>query len=346
MRGPRSERRFGLSLFAVLDAFGHAHHIAHRDAAAFARQPIAAARAAHAFEDAGAHQLLHHLFQIALRHALARGDFLGLHRLGPRVEGDVDHRFQRQQGFAGEFQHVRQSLHVMPVEPKPPAPRAVCGNSAISTSSACSWRAITIWAILLPRVMRKGLVAVIDQDRLDLAAIVAVDGAGRIEHSDAVVERQARTRPHLRLVANGQFDGDAAGDGGARTGHQFEFDFVGGEQIEARGAFSGISGKGQIVRMRQALNFYSHISPTFFFPSKRGRGKAQRGNVALANPCPPSGCVGNVPCKEEKMQIDLAKSRYSCRFAFQRFCDARGQPGAHFGFVQSGQSSVSCAVMR
>ena len=102
MRRPRSERGRICFFLVVLDAFGHPHHIAHRNAAAFPRQPIAAARAAHAFEDAGAHQLLHHLFQIALRHALAGGDFLGLHRLGPGIEGDVDHRFQRQQGLAGQ----------------------------------------------------------------------------------------------------------------------------------------------------------------------------------------------------------------------------------------------------
>jgi hypothetical protein len=89
----------------VVDAFGHAHHIAHRNAPALLGEAIAAARPAHAFENAGAHQLLHDLFEITLRHALARGDLLRLHRLGPRIERDVDHRFERKQSFAGEFEH-------------------------------------------------------------------------------------------------------------------------------------------------------------------------------------------------------------------------------------------------
>src|SRR4029077_17551057 len=56
--------------FLVLEAFGDAHHIADRDAAELLRQAIAAARSAHAFEHARAHQLLHDLLEIALRHAL------------------------------------------------------------------------------------------------------------------------------------------------------------------------------------------------------------------------------------------------------------------------------------
>ena len=91
----------GRVLFLViLDAFGDAHDITHRNAAAFARQAVAAARSTHAFQNAGAHKLLHHLFQIALRHALPGGDLLGLYRFGPGIEGDVDHRLQRQKRLA------------------------------------------------------------------------------------------------------------------------------------------------------------------------------------------------------------------------------------------------------
>src|SRR5215469_11245102 len=44
-------------LFAFVQAHGDAHDIAHTDAPAFARQPVAAARAAHTLEDTGAHEL-------------------------------------------------------------------------------------------------------------------------------------------------------------------------------------------------------------------------------------------------------------------------------------------------
>ena len=54
-------------------------------------------------------------------------------------------------------------------------------------------------------------VAVIDEDHLDLAAIVGIDRARRIEHRHAVLGREPRTRPDLRLVALGQRDGEAGG---------------------------------------------------------------------------------------------------------------------------------------
>jgi len=69
------------------------------------REAISAARSAHAFQDSGVHELLHHLFQIALRDALARGDFLGLDRFGARIERDVDHRLEGKQGFSRELEH-------------------------------------------------------------------------------------------------------------------------------------------------------------------------------------------------------------------------------------------------
>ena len=34
-----------------------------------------------------------------------------------------------------------------------------------------------------------------------LAAVVGVDGAGRVEHRDALLQRQAAAGPHLRLIA-------------------------------------------------------------------------------------------------------------------------------------------------
>ena len=44
-------------------------------------------------------------------------------------------------------------------------------------------------------------VAMIDQDRFDFAAIIAVDGARRVQTSDTVIEREAGARTHLRFVS-------------------------------------------------------------------------------------------------------------------------------------------------
>ena len=52
----------------------------------------------------------------------------------------------------------------------------------------------------------KRRIAVIDQDHADLAAIVRIDRAGRIEHGDAMSGREARARPHLGLKARRQRD--------------------------------------------------------------------------------------------------------------------------------------------
>ncbi len=157
-RRPSSEPPSKL-FFRIVEAYRDPHHIADPDAPPLARQAIAAARAAHALQDARAHQLLHHLFQIALRHALAGGDLLGLHRFGPRVVGDVDHRLERQQCLARKSNHPRRSpcSTVRPVEPKPAVPRAVELRAVVSLHSTRACAATTSCAIFMPRVIVKGV---------------------------------------------------------------------------------------------------------------------------------------------------------------------------------------------
>ena len=90
----------------LLDAAHHADHVADADPAPLPRQAVAAARSAHAAQDAGADQLLHDLFQIAPGQIQAAGDVLTLHRFGAAVIGDVGHRLQ------GEHQLLRWPQHV------------------------------------------------------------------------------------------------------------------------------------------------------------------------------------------------------------------------------------------
>src|SRR5215217_615810 len=54
---------------------------------------------------------------------------------------------------------------------------------------------------------REGQLAVIDQQDLELAAVIRVDRAGCVEHRDAMLCRQPGARPDLSLVALGQGDG-------------------------------------------------------------------------------------------------------------------------------------------
>src|SRR5580700_713416 len=68
----------------------------------------------------------------------------------------------------------------------------------------------------------KARVAQIDQDHLDLASVIAVDRTWRVEHGNAVIEREARSRAHLRFHAFGQRDRDAARDRDAH--HRCKFD--------------------------------------------------------------------------------------------------------------------------
>ena len=64
--------------------------------------------------------------------------------------------------------------------------------------------AMTICAIRSPRAMTKSSVPMIDQRHLDLTAIIPVDGAGCVENRDAMLDRKARARPHLRLKSSGK----------------------------------------------------------------------------------------------------------------------------------------------
>ncbi len=80
---------------------------------------------------------------------------------------------------------------------------------------------------------REGKPAVVDEQRHQLPAIVAVDRAGRVQDGDAVPGGKARARPDLDLVAVGDGDGEAAGHGGEGAGHQDERLGQGGAEIGA-----------------------------------------------------------------------------------------------------------------
>src|ERR1044072_747644 len=102
----------------------------------------------------------------------------------------------------------------------------------------------------------------IDQQHLDLAAIICVHGTGRIEHRDAVIARKTGARTHLRFGAGRQRDGDAGGHGGIlpRRNHQRHVGGHGGEQIEPRGTGALIGGQRQVGAVRQPQDTHGDLA--------------------------------------------------------------------------------------
>ena len=101
----------------------------HGDAAPLARQAIAAARPAHALQDAGAHQRLHHLLEIAVRQPWPRVISLactGWPRAWKAMSTTASSASRSLFGTAAACQPV--PVLPRPVEPKPPSPRAVADS--------------------------------------------------------------------------------------------------------------------------------------------------------------------------------------------------------------------------
>src|SRR5512144_2037601 len=93
-----------------------ANDFAYADPASLARQPVAAARPAHADKDAAAHQVLQRLFEIAARNALPAGDLATLYGRSTGMIGDIQHRLDGEQRLARQAQH-------QPLSPPKPAGR-------------------------------------------------------------------------------------------------------------------------------------------------------------------------------------------------------------------------------
>src|SRR5471030_2226128 len=95
----------------------------------------------------------------------------------------------------------------------------------------------------------------VDQDHADLAAIVGIDGSGRIGDRDAVLGGQARPGPDLGLKAHGQGDRNPRRDN--LPVHRCQLDILvdGGQQVGAGGGGRGVIWKRQVVPVRQANDF-------------------------------------------------------------------------------------------
>src|SRR6185295_9653465 len=98
----------------------------------------------------------------------------------------------------------------------------------------------------------KGGFAQVREQHLDLATVVAIDRAWTVEHGDAVPEGQSRAWPHLRLEARRQFQDEAGGDQGARTGRKPDRAAFGdgGEEVHAGGTVALVAGQIETATVR------------------------------------------------------------------------------------------------
>ena len=67
----------------------------------------------------------------------------------------------------------------------------------------------------LPGNNLEGLVRQIHQNHADFAAIIRVDGAGRVQHGDAVLGGKTASGPHLRFESRRKGDVQPRGNHGA-----------------------------------------------------------------------------------------------------------------------------------
>src|ERR1017187_9746092 len=120
---------------------------------------------------------------------------------------------------------------------------------------------------------REGFGAMVDENCSDLAAIIGVDRAGRVQHRDAMTKREPRAWPYLGLIAVRKRYRDASGNSGVFAGRQHQLFLDGGEKIQTRRACCRIGGEGQILRMGKPLDCDFHAAS---FPKDEAIRSARR----------------------------------------------------------------------
>ena len=152
-----------------------------------------------------------------------------------------------------------------PVEPNPPPPRSLPGNSATSWSTA----RVTGRQHQLGDALAAGephpLLPPVHQDDAHLAPVVAVDGARGVRDAQAVLEGQAGARADLPLQSRRDGHGDAGGDEPALA--RGEVDRLVGAQVHAGGA------GGLVARQLERLAAAAHPKHR---DGDRGAGRGHR----------------------------------------------------------------------
>lgn len=92
----------------------------------------------------------------------------------------------------------------------------------------------------------KFFVSVVDEDDLDFASVVGVDGAGGVDHGDAFFDGEAATGTYLGFGADGQGDAESGGDESALAGRDGDGVGDGGAKIHTGGGVGFIAGEGEV----------------------------------------------------------------------------------------------------
>ena len=194
----RRDSGSGVRPSSPVDAHRGAHDVAGGDAPALAGELVAAARAAHALQDARAARAPAAPSRdgAAAGCAARRGSS---RRPASAARGARCRRRPRWRGGCVARaacigpSSVRRRFAQAPVEPKPPPARPVAVERPALVERDARDGAMTSCAIRMPRLTANGSRAEIDEEHLHLAAIIRVDRARRVEHRDAVPAARARS---------------------------------------------------------------------------------------------------------------------------------------------------------
>src|SRR5262249_35011560 len=111
------------------------------------------------------------------------------------------------------------------------------------------------------------------QNDANLAAIVAVDGSGSVQKSEALLQSEPAAHPDLAFVARWDCNRNSRGDERASTWSEHDIGVDRGAQIASRGPGSRILRELEILPMRKHGHRYDEIHPGIFaYAPALGRG--------------------------------------------------------------------------
>src|SRR5262249_13236496 len=109
----------------------------------------------------------------------------------------------------------------------------------------------------VPRAHPRFFLSEIDNDDVELAAIIRIDRSWRIEHGQPIARCEARTRAHLALESVGDFQRDADGNDAALAGRDANRLDHGRVKVGARGTRRHI--RREPCFMAQFLDLYCGV---------------------------------------------------------------------------------------
>ena len=100
----------------------------------------------------------------------------------------------------------------------------------------------------------EGFAAQVDEDDLDFAAVIGVDGAGGIEHHDPVLRRETAARADLHLEARRYFKTKTRWYELALSRHENDIGVDGRGDVAAAGAGGHARGNRKVVAVGQPFD--------------------------------------------------------------------------------------------